>query len=86
MSFNVGQFNPYIRNILVDITEGFSSADIEATLRNLAYKIIANKEIQLSEELIISELQKVVSLTKTNPEKINKIREWGKERAIPASK
>ena len=71
---------------LVNITEGFSSADIEATLRGIAYKIIADKSIQLSERLIIEELQKVVSLSKTNPEKINKIRQWGKERAIPASK
>ena len=75
-----------LMNILTDISDGFSSADIEATLRSIAYKIIANPDTKLTEELIISELQKVVSLTKTNPEKINKIREWGKERAIPASK
>lgn len=75
-----------LMDTLIKITDGFSSADIEATLRNIAYKIIANNNIQLSEDLIINELQKVVSLTKTNPEKINKIREWGKERAIPASK
>ena len=71
---------------LVNITDGFSSADIEATLRGIAYKTIADKTIQLSEKLVIEELQKVVSLSKTNPEKINKIRQWGKERAIPASK
>lgn len=71
---------------LVKITEGFSSADIEATLRSIAYKVIADPNIQLTEQLVIDELSKVVSLSKTNPEKINKIREWGKERAIPASK
>ena len=73
-------------NTLVTITDGFSSADIEATLRGIAYKTIADKTVQLSEKLVIEELQKVVSLSKTNPEKINKIRQWGKERAIPASK
>ena len=73
-------------NQLITITDGFSSADIEATLRAIAYKIIADKSVQLTEELIINELQKVVSLSKTNPEKISKIRAWGKERAIPASK
>ena len=71
---------------LVKITEGFSSADIEATLRSIAYKVIADPKVQLTEQLVIDELSKVVSLSKTNPEKINKIREWGKERAIPASK
>ncbi len=71
---------------LVNITEGFSSADIEATIRGIAYKLIANKEVRLSEDLIKNSLREVVSLMKTNPEKINSIREWGKERAVPASR
>lgn len=71
---------------LVNITEGFSSADIEATIRNIAYKLIANKNITLNEELLLNELTKVVSLSKTNPDKIESIRKWGKERAIKASK
>ena len=71
---------------LVNITEGFASSDIEAVLRNLAYKLIANNQIQLTENLLIDELSKVVSLSKTNPEKINEIRAWGKERALKASK
>lgn len=75
-----------LKNKLVTITEGFASADIEATIRNIAYKLIANKDIQLSEDLIVNELSKVVSLSKTNPEKIDKIRKWGQERATQASK
>ena len=71
---------------LVNITEGFASSDIEAVLRNLAYKLIANNQIQLTENLLIDELSRVVSLSKTNPEKINEIRAWGKERAVKASK
>lgn len=71
---------------LVTITEGFASADIEATIRSIAYKLIANKDIVLSESLITDELTKVVSLSKTNPEKISAIRKWGQERAISASK
>ena len=71
---------------LVSITEGFASSDIEAVLRNLAYKLIANNQIQLTENLLIDELSRVVSLSKTNPEKINEIRAWGKERAVKASK
>ncbi len=73
-------------NQLVSITEGFASADIEATIRSIAYKLIANKELTLSEDLIINELSRVVSLSKSNPEKINYIRKWGQERAINASK
>ncbi len=73
-------------NKLVTITTGFASSDIEATMRSIAYKLIANKELTLSENLITEELSKVVSLSKTNPEKINEIRKWGQERAINASK
>lgn len=73
-------------NKLVEITVGFSSADIEATMRSIAYKLIANKDIALTEGLILNELSKVVSLSKTNPEKIEKIRAWGRERAVNASK
>ena len=71
---------------LVNLTEGFASADIEASIRNLAYKIIANKDITLSEELIVNELKRVVSISKTNPEKVDAIRKWGSERALPATR
>lgn len=70
---------------LVNITSGFASADIEATMRAIAYKLIANKDLTLSEQLITEELSKVMSLSKTNPEKINEIRKWGQERATKAS-
>ena len=73
-------------NELVKITENVSSADIEATIRSIAYKLIANQEIRLSEDLIKTSLKNVMSLMKTNPEKITDIREWGKERATPASR
>ncbi len=73
-------------NELVAITEGFASSDIEATIRSIAYKLVANKELQLTEKLVKDELNKVYSLTKTNPEKIEAIRAWGRERATKASK
>ena len=83
LKVNVGE---QLLTQLVTITENFSSADIEATIRQIAYKLIANNKIELSENMIIQELSKVVSLYKTNPEKIDKIRSWGKDRAIKASK
>lgn len=73
-------------NRLIEITDGFASSDIEATMRAIAYKLIANKDLVLSENLIITELSKVVSLSKTNPEKIQAIRNWGNERATKASR
>lgn len=47
---------------------------------------LANKEMLITETLITTEFSKVVSLSKSNPEKIQRIRDWGKERALKASK
>lgn len=73
-------------NKLTEITKGFSSADIESTIRSIAYKMISNIDFQLTESTLENELSKVVSLSKTNPEKIEKIRQWGSKRAVWASR
>lgn len=70
---------------LVDITDGFTGADLESSIRDVAYRLIADDELQYSDELIINSLKNVVPLSKTSPEKIESIREWGRERAVPAS-
>lgn len=70
---------------LVNITEGFTGADLESSIRDLAYRLIADDELKYSDELIINSLKNVVPLSKTSPEKIEAIREWGRERAVPAS-
>ena len=70
---------------IVEITDGFTAADLESTVRDLAYRSIANKDFVLNEENIITAFDNVVPLSRTSPEKIEAIREWGKERAVPAS-
>lgn len=40
---------------------------------------------ELDEDEIISTFENVVPLSKTSPEKIEAIRDWGRERAVPAS-
>ncbi|GFP77426.1 AAA family ATPase [Clostridium fungisolvens] len=70
---------------LVDLTEGFTGADLESSLRDVAYRLIADDELNYSDELIINSLSNVVPLSKTSPEKIEAIRDWGRERAVPAS-
>ncbi len=71
---------------LTDVTNGFASSDIEASMRNITYKLIANPDMRLTESVLIDELKRVVSISKTNPEKIEAIKSWGKSRAMPASK
>lgn len=70
---------------IVEFTEGFTAADLESTVRELAYRIMASDEFKLTEENIISTFNNVVPLSQTSPEKIEAIRDWGKERAVPAS-
>lgn len=70
---------------IVQISDGFTGADLESTIRDLAYRSIANDSFILNEENIITAFNNVVPLSQTSPEKIESIRDWGRERAVPAS-
>lgn len=70
---------------IVQMSDGFTGADLESTVRDLAYRSIANKEFVLSADNIVNAFNNVVPLSQTSPEKIEAIRDWGKERAVPAS-
>lgn len=80
------ELGPNLLDRLVEITEGFASVDIEATLRDIAYKIISKPETRISEDYLLNTMSNVVSISKNYPEKINKIREWGRDKAIRASR
>ena len=69
----------------VAMTDGFTGADLESTVRDLAYRVIANPEFKLNEENLRTAFGNVVPLSETAPEKIAAIRDWGRERAVPAS-
>ena len=70
---------------LVNLTEGFTGADLESAVRELAYRVIANENFELNEDNIVNIFVNIVPLSQTSPEKIESIRDWGKERAVPAS-
>ncbi len=75
---------PFAESI-VQITDGFTGADLESAVRELTYRSIANPDFAITEESIKSTFENVVPLSKTSPESIEKIRDWGRERAVPAS-
>lgn len=72
-------------NKIVQLTEGFTGADIESSIRDIAYNFLANDISEVNFDYVIQSLSQVVPLSKTSPERIDAIREWGKERAVPAS-
>ena len=76
---------PHIMEQVLQISDGFTGADLESTLRNLAYKDLANEHFVLSDESIAEAFRAVIPLLQTMPEKIEDIRNWGKCRAVPAS-
>ena len=70
---------------LVEMSDGFTGADLESTVRDLAYRKIANPDFVLDARNLQDAFENVVPLSKTSPEKIEAIRDWGRERAVPAS-
>lgn len=78
-------FMGVVADRIVELTDGFTGADLESTVRDLAYRSIANPGFVLNEENMLTAFNNVVPLSQTSPEKIEAIRDWGKERAVPAS-
>jgi len=78
-------FSGALADKVVEISDGFTGADLESTVRDLAYRTLANDSFTIGEESIITAFNNVVPLSQTAPEKIKSIRDWGKERAVPAS-
>lgn len=70
---------------IINLTEGFTGADLESTIRDIAYRNIVVGADAITESSIISSFNNVVPLSQTSPERIDAIRAWGKERAVPAS-
>ena len=78
-------FSGELADKIIQLTDGFTGADLESTVRDLAYRAIANPNFIMTPEQLITAFNNVVPLSQTSPEKIEAIREWGKERAVPAS-
>lgn len=67
------------------LTENFSGSDIESKIRELAYKIVSDN-LQITEEILTNLFTNAVSSYQTNKEKIDIVRNWAKNRTVPASK
>jgi ATP-dependent 26S proteasome regulatory subunit len=70
---------------LAEVSEGFTGADIESAMRELAKEAERSGDESVGLDFARSCFENVVPLSKTNPEQIELIREWGHSRAVPAS-
>ena len=70
---------------LVELSEGFCGADIESACREVGKQALRTGETPPDDfhRLCFSN---IVPLSRTNPERIEQIREWGRERAVPAGR
>jgi SpoVK/Ycf46/Vps4 family AAA+-type ATPase len=70
---------------LVALSSGFAGSDLEGAVRDVAIQAVINGDDFVNDKLYETCFRNIVPLSKTSPEKIDAIREWGKERALPAS-
>ncbi|GID31992.1 AAA family ATPase [Paractinoplanes brasiliensis] len=71
---------------LVGLSEGFAGSDIESALHEVGEQIFLNGAESLRPENVIDTFVNTVPLSRTNPEQIEEIRAWGRDRAVPAGR
>lgn len=80
------KFRPEQLDELVRISDGFSYSEIEYAIKEVAELLLIYGTDYISMDIIKSKFNSVVPIEKSNPEKVEKIRKWGSERAVPAYK
>lgn len=78
--------NPSLLEKLVQLSEGFAGADIEAAVRDVVKQAVVKGDDSITDQTFIRFFENVVPLSQTSPEQIDQIRKWGMERAVPAGK
>lgn len=70
---------------LAKLSDGFAGADLESAMRDAGYYMVNHSGERMSEDAIAEMVKNIIPMSQTNPEKIEAIRDWGRERAVPAS-
>lgn len=71
---------------LIAATEGFSYADIEYSIKDLAQRALLYGDHVVTLENLLHELSSIVPFAGSNPAAVESLRRWGHERAVPASR
>lgn len=76
--------NPQLLARLVELSEGFAGSDIESAVHDVASEVHRTKSEALDPEFVVETFQNTVPFSRTNPEQVEEIRAWGRDRAVPA--
>ncbi|MET7467278.1 AAA family ATPase [Micromonospora sp. NPDC005686] len=78
---------PELLDKLVGMSDGFAGSDIESALHEVGAEVMLNGgAAALRSEFVIDTFANTFPLSRTNPEQIEEIRGWGRERAVPAGR
>jgi hypothetical protein len=70
---------------LVVATAGFSYADIEYSIKDTGQLALISGQDQIDFEQLLYKVKGIVPFSRSNPEKVREIQEWGMKRAVAAS-
>ena len=70
---------------LVALSDGFAGSDLEGAVRDIAIQAVIHGNEIVNDDLFEKCFKNIVPLSRTSPERIDAIRIWGRERAVPAS-
>lgn len=77
--------DPTMLDTLVYLSDGFAGSDIDAAVHDIASDMFASGSSALPDASYISAVfSNVMPFSRSNPEEIAAIRDWGENRAIPA--
>jgi SpoVK/Ycf46/Vps4 family AAA+-type ATPase len=72
---------------LVELSDGFAGSDIESALHEVGAEVLLNGGVEhLQPTFVVDSFANTMPLSRTNPEQIEDIRAWGRDRAVPAGR
>jgi ATPase family associated with various cellular activities (AAA) len=78
--------DPALVEKLVSASEGFAGSDIESALYEVGAELLLSGRSEVPADFVVSAFANTSPLSRTNPEQIEEIRAWGRERAVPAGR
>lgn len=79
------ELSPAEMSELVSISDGFSYSDIEYAIKDVAQLALVEGQSAVTQNAIASKFKEIVPISKNNPDMVEKVRKWGRERAVAAS-